>query len=157
MVTWVVPAGPLVGLKAVIDGAGGVTVKELELVPVPVTVVTLIVPEVAAAGTVAVICPSLFTVNVVAEVPLNFTEVAPVKPTPLMTVPAPTVPEVGLNPLTDGGGPTVKEVPLVPVPVAVVTEIAPVVAPEGTAAVIEISLQPLAVAIVVPNFRTLAP
>ena len=42
-------------------------------------------PVVAPVGTVAVIRVLLFTVNVVAETPLNFTEVAPVKPVPVIT------------------------------------------------------------------------
>ena len=50
-----VPTGPLVGEKLVIEGAGTVTVKLVELVPVPFAVVTLIGPVVAPVGTVAVI------------------------------------------------------------------------------------------------------
>jgi hypothetical protein len=52
-----VPTAPLVGEKLVIEGAATVvvTVKLAELVPVPFAVVTLIVPEVAPVGTVAVI------------------------------------------------------------------------------------------------------
>jgi hypothetical protein len=48
------PMGPLVGEKLVIEG-GGITVKLLALVAVPPAVVTLIVPDVAPLGTVAVI------------------------------------------------------------------------------------------------------
>ena len=48
------PTPPLVGEKLVMEG-GGITVKELALVVVPPAVVTLIVPVVAPAGTVAVI------------------------------------------------------------------------------------------------------
>ena len=46
------PTGPLVGVKLVIVGAG-TTVKVLALVAVPPAVVTLSVPVVAPAGTVA--------------------------------------------------------------------------------------------------------
>ena len=47
-----VAAGPLVGVKSVIVGAG-MTVKLVALVAVPPGVVTLSGPVVAAAGTVA--------------------------------------------------------------------------------------------------------
>ena len=55
-----------------------ITLKLLALVPAPAGVVTLIVPELAPAGTVAVIRVAELTVNA-AEVPLNLTAVAPVK------------------------------------------------------------------------------
>jgi hypothetical protein len=136
-----VPSGPVVGLKLLMTGGGGITVNELPLAPVPVTVVTLIKPLVAPPGTVALICPSLSTLNVVAAVPLNFTAVVAEKPLPLMEMFAPTRPEAGAKLVTAGGTPTMKFVPLVPVPVAVVTEIAPVVALVGTVAVMEVLLQ----------------
>ena len=78
---------------------------------------------------------SEFTVKV-AVVPLNFTAVAPVKAVPVITTLAPTAPLVGEMPVMVGGGITVKEPALVPVPPAVVTLIVPVVAPAGTVAVI---------------------
>jgi hypothetical protein len=56
----------------------GFTVKTEALATVPDGAVTAIVPVVAAAGKVAVICVSLFTVND-ATVPLKVTDVAPVK------------------------------------------------------------------------------
>ena len=59
-----------------------VTRKLLRLVPVPCGEVTTTGPVVAPAGTVVVMLPSLTTLNV-AEVPLNLTAVAPVKPDPL--------------------------------------------------------------------------
>src|SRR2546425_12836446 len=92
MVT-LVPTGPLAGVKPVIVG-GLITVKLLALVAVPPAVVTLIVPVVAPAGTVAVIWVSEFTVYV-AVVPLNFTAVAPVNAVPVITTLAPTAPLVG--------------------------------------------------------------
>ena len=49
----VVPAGPLVGVKALMVGGPGVTVKEAELVAVPAGMITEIGPVVAPAGTVA--------------------------------------------------------------------------------------------------------
>ena len=54
-----------------------------ELVTVPPGVVTVTVPLVAPFGTLAVICPSDVTVKS-AEVPLNLTEVAPVKLPPMI-------------------------------------------------------------------------
>ena len=75
----------------------GVTVKVVELVPVPPGVVTAIGPVEAVAGTVAVTLRSEFTVNVAAAPPLNVTDVAPVNPEPLITTFVPTVPLVGLN------------------------------------------------------------
>jgi hypothetical protein len=50
-----VPGGPLVGEKLVIVGAATVTVKLEALFVVPPGVVTVILPDVAPLGTVAVI------------------------------------------------------------------------------------------------------
>lgn len=58
-----------------------------------------------------------------------------------MVTEVPTGPPVGVKPFTTGGGPTVKEVALVPVPAPVVTVIDPLVALAGTGNVIEVSLQ----------------
>jgi hypothetical protein len=79
-------------------------VNDAVLVPVPAGVVTAIGPVVAPAGTVAVIWVSEFTVNV-ADVPLNFTAVAPVKPEPVMVTDVPDEPEVGVNEETVGAEP----------------------------------------------------
>ena len=79
---------------------------------------------------------SEFTVNELAEVPLNFTAVAPVKPEPLIVTLVPTGPLVGAKELITGGATTVKLMVLVPVPAAVVTLMGPVVALAGTLAVI---------------------
>jgi len=128
------PTSPLVGEKLVMVG-GNTTVKLLALVAVPPGVVTLIVPVVAPAGTVAVICVAELTVNV-AVVPLNFTAVAPVYAVPVTVTLAPTAPLLGEKLVIEGGGITVKELALVPVPPAVVTLMVPVVAPLGTVAVI---------------------
>lgn len=53
LIVTLVPTGPLAGVKLVIVGAGTntVTVKSAALVPVPPAVVTVILPEVAPAGT----------------------------------------------------------------------------------------------------------
>jgi hypothetical protein len=107
---------------AVVPGVRSVpgTVKVPLLVSVPPGVVTLIVPVVAPVGTVVVILVEPFTVKV-AAVPWNFTEVAPVKPVPLMVTLVPTAPLVGVKEVIVGGVVTVKLVELVPVPCAVVT------------------------------------
>ena len=70
------------------------TVKVLAEVAVPFGVVTEMAPEEAAAGTVVVIVLALVTAKV-AAVPLNFTEVVPVKLVPLMVTEAPADPLVG--------------------------------------------------------------
>src|SRR6185369_1218018 len=97
--------------------------------------VTLMRPVVAPAGTVALICADDTTVKL-AEVPLNATDVAPLKPLPLMVTVVPTGPPGGENDEITGGPVTVKELVLWPVPAAVVTLIRPVVAPAGTVALI---------------------
>jgi hypothetical protein len=77
-------------------------VKVAALVAVPPGVVTLIVPEVAPAGTLAVIDAAELTVKV-ALVPLNETAVAPVKFVPLMVTLVPTDPLVGEKLVIVGG------------------------------------------------------
>jgi hypothetical protein len=72
-----------------------------------------------------------------AAVPPNVTALDPVKEAPLMVTLAPTGPLGGLK--LDTVGPTAKLVELSAVPVPVVTLIGPVVAPDGTIAVIWVS------------------
>ena len=121
------------------------TVKFAVLVPVPLGVVTLILPVVAPVGTVAVICVAEFTVNVVALVVLNFTELVvkagavPLKFVPVILTDVPTGPNSGVNEVIVGPL-TVKFVALVLCPAAVYTWIRPVVAPAGTTAVTEVAL-----------------
>ena len=112
-----------------------VTVKLVELVAVPLGVITRIAPVVAPEGTVAVIWVAEFTVKL-AETLLKVTELV-VNPVPLKFVPVivtevPTGPEAGVKLVIVGDGPvpTVKLVALVAVagPNAVVTWIGPVVA-----------------------------
>ena len=83
-----VPIGPMTGRNNVTTGAGGAaTVNESRLVPVPSESPTEIVPVVAPAGTVAVICTFESTENV-AVVPWNATAVATLaslNPTPAMS------------------------------------------------------------------------
>src|SRR5207237_10187667 len=108
-------------------------------VPVPAELVTVILPVVAPVGTVALICVSEFTVNVVAAVLLKLTPVAPVKPVPVSVTLVPVGPLTGVNEVMLGTTVTVKLVALVPVPAALVTVIFPVVAPVGTVALICVS------------------
>lgn len=131
-----VNAAPVVGRNEVMLG-GRMTVKSLLLRPVPPGVVMPILPAVAPAGTVASISVSETKVNT-APAPLKVTAVAPVKPVPLMVTGVPTGPLAGLNEVMLGGMSkvTVKSLLLVSVPIGVVTLILPVVAPEGTVAVI---------------------
>ena len=98
--TTVVPAVPAVGLSALMVGAGVVTVKARPLL-VPPGVVTVTLPVLAPAGTVAVICVPAFTVNAAAA-PLKLTVVAPVKLVPVSTTLVPAVPLVGLRLLIVG-------------------------------------------------------
>ena len=72
-----VPAPPLVGVNDEIVGAGGRTVKAVALVAVPPGVVTVILPDVAAGGTVAVTVVAVIPVNDDDGVPLKSTAVAP--------------------------------------------------------------------------------
>lgn len=92
-------------------------------------------PVDAPAGTVAVICKLLTTVND-ALVPLNVTAVAPVNACPLIVTELPITPLVGEK--LETVGVTEKFDALVPVPPGVVTETDPVVAPAGTVAVIDV-------------------
>ncbi len=88
------------------------TVKFAVLVTVPPGVVTLILPVVAPVGTVAVICVAEFTVNVVAVVVLNFTELVvkvapltvPLKFVPVIVTDVPTGPNGGVNEVIVGAG-----------------------------------------------------
>jgi hypothetical protein len=140
-----VPTGPMVGENEVITG--GPTVKSAVLTTVLTGVVTEIFPVVAPVGTVAVICVPELTVNVVAFVALNFTTVAPQKLVPvIVTTVVPAVPVFGVNDVIVGAvaARTVKLSAAVfaDVPVGFVTRTSPspVAAPQGTVAVIDVSL-----------------
>jgi hypothetical protein len=110
--------------------------KLVVLVAVPPGVVTAIGPVVALLGTVAVIWVSEATVYA-AEAPLKLTDVAPVKPVPVIVTTVPESPLAGVNEPIDGA--IVKLVVLVAVPPGVVTAIGPLAAPAGTVAVIWVS------------------
>jgi hypothetical protein len=93
-------------------------------------------PVVAPVGTVVTIWVAVFDV-IVAVVPLNFTEVAPVKFVPVMVTEVPTGPEVGVNDVMVGLAqlpPTVKVPTLWADGTLLVTVSVPVAAPAGTAA-----------------------
>ena len=127
------------------------------LVAVPAAVVTLIGPDDATVGTVAVICVLLSTENA-ADVPLNFTSVAPVRLVPVILTLVPTGPLVGAKALSVGAGVvTVKLALLVAVPLGVVTLMGPVAAPAGTVALICESLLTEKLAVVPLNLTAVAP
>jgi hypothetical protein len=63
---------------------------------VPAGAVTVIGPFVAPEGTVVVICVAV-AVKLVADVVLNLTDVAPVKPMPVMVTGVPAEPFTGVN------------------------------------------------------------
>ena len=149
------PTAPLVGVKLVTVGTG-TTVKVAALVAVPPGVTTAIGPLVAPAGTVVVIVVALTTVNVGCDVPLKVTPVAPVRLVPVMVTAAPTMPLVGVKPVTVGtGSVTVKLVALVAVPPGVTTVTGPLVAAAGTVVVIVVALTTVNVGCDVPLNDTL--
>src|SRR5205823_9075528 len=105
--------------------------------------------------TAAEICVAEFTVKV-AVVPLNFTDVAPMKFVPLIVTLVPTVPVVGEKLVIVGGLVTMKELLLVAVPSGVVTLTGPVVAPAGTVAEIRVDEFTMKVELVALNFTEVA-
>ena len=111
-----------------------VIVKLVALVAVPSSVMTVMGPLVAPAGTVVVTVPELLTVNV-AGCPLNETAVVPVKFVPVIVTPVPLTPLSGVKEMM--AGVTVKRVVVFKgPPPGVVTVMGPVVAPAGTVVVI---------------------
>ena len=93
-----VPTGPLVGVNDVTVGPLALeTTNCVELVPVPLGVVTVMNPLVAPVGTWAEMSLDELTAYVGSAVPLNLTAVAPVKFVPWMSTAWPTCPLVGLN------------------------------------------------------------
>ena len=102
VITTAVPAMPDAGAKLAIVGAVN-TVNEFVDVAELAGLVTVMGPLVLPAATVAVICVALFTVNVLAGVPLNATAVIPVRFVPVMTTDVPTGPLLGVKPVMTGG------------------------------------------------------
>jgi hypothetical protein len=146
----IVPILPLVGDRLVILG---VTRKSVALVSVPLEVVTLILPLVVA-GTFAVILVSESTLKKVVLMPLNFTEVTPVKPVPVIVTSIPTEPLEGVKPVMPE--PIVKSLSLKAVPPGVVTLIFPVVALAGTVATIWLCTLKVIVALAPLKFTEVA-
>lgn len=146
-----VPAPPLAGVKPLIVGEGlETTLKFDALVAVPPPVVTATGPLVAPVGTEVVIWLSELNVKL-ALVPLKVTALTPVNPVPLIVTVTPTPPLVGLKPMIVGAGIKVKFVLLVAVPPPVVTAICPVIAFDGTIAVICVSRLTVKLATAPPN------
>src|SRR6185503_11157547 len=120
-----VPTAPLEGEKLLIVGADPlVTVKFEPLVAVPDPVVTVILPVVAPAGTDDITWVFETKLNV-ADVPLNFTPLTPMKLVPLMVTAVPGAPLDGEKLLIVGLASTTKSVRLIPTPSDVVTRILP--------------------------------
>ena len=88
---------PKIGVKLVTVGAGCVTVKFEDDTTDPAGVVTVIGPEVAPVGTLAVKDKPVEATVGTTEVPLNNTAVAPNRFVPVIVTVAPTKPEVGVN------------------------------------------------------------
>jgi hypothetical protein len=132
----VVPLGPLEGVKLMIDGHPGGTVKFAALVAVPSGVVTATGPVVAALGTTAETRDDDSTVKV-AETPLKRTAVVLERFVPLIVTFTPGQPPVGLNEPIVGAADavTVKLDEVVAGPLEVTTVIGPVLAFCGTVAV----------------------
>jgi len=127
-------------------------VKLVALVALPPLVVTLIFPVVAPVGTVAVTSMSDTAVKL-ADLPLNVTFVACIRPVPLMVTNVPTGPLDGENEVIFGV--TRNVVLLVSVVEPVVTVTDPVSAADGTVAVRNVVPESVTVvACVPPNFTT---
>lgn len=142
IVKLVLPAVPLVGLTEMLGLPE--TLKLVLLVAVYPPEETAIGPLSAPVGTVAVICVDESTVNEVAETPPKETLVTqPLLPLMklvpvIVTEVVPAVPLVGEKLAIVGALVTVKLALLLPVPFPVTTLTDPVVAPEGTVAVIRL-------------------
>lgn len=132
------PGTPDAGLKLDTVGAAstvGSTVNVVALRAVPAKVVTLTGPDVAAAGTVAMMRAADTTVKLEAAAPLNDTLLAPANDIPRIATGAPTCPREGLNPrITGGSGTTLKLESLVNERVDVVTDTGPDEASDASAA-----------------------
>src|SRR5437870_2028087 len=130
-----VPPGPLGGLNPVMPGE---TLKIITLKAVPFGVTTETLPLTAPDGTIVNTCVpvSLTLKSVAATLLVKRTAVAPWKFDPFTTTGFPTAALSTLKLVIFGE--TLKKIELVAVPATVVTVTGPVVAPSGTAALIEI-------------------
>lgn len=113
--------------------------KVVGLDAVPPGVVITIFPVFAPVGTVAVTLVSEFTVKLVAFTPPNVTDFVCVRLTPEMVTTVPTGPLGGLKVLTFGT--TLNDTMVANVPLGVATFTRPVLAPEGTVAVIAVPVE----------------
>jgi hypothetical protein len=152
------PTIPEPGVSVVSVG-DPITVNGNPLLAPPVVVVTTRFPVAAPFGTTATIDVAV-QLTMVATVPLKVTEpfagLAP-KLAPSIATSVPTGPLTNDNPVTDGGGFTVKAAPLLDVPAAVMTTTLPDAAPAGTVATIAVSLQLETTAAIPLNLRELVP
>jgi len=146
------PTAPDVGDKLLIVGVTK-TVKLAPALGTPETVTTTF-PVVAPLGTETVMLVALQQVlHGDAAVPLNFTVLLPCddpKFVPVIVTESPIIPEVGERLVIVGVGNTVKLTPLLSTPLACTTTF-PVVAPEGTGALMVVEFQEVGVATVPLN------
>jgi hypothetical protein len=137
-----VPTGPEAGVKLVMFGGGGPTVKGIPLLAAPPLRITMTGPVLAPAGTGATMLVEPQLVGVTG-VPLNKTVpvswLAP-KLDPLIVTDVPTGPAEGLKFVMFGDGVTVKLTPLLAKPPTLTTTF-PGVAPVGTLVTMLVSLQ----------------
>ena len=131
------------------------------LVALPTGVITVMCPEPAPEGTLVssvVLVPAVFP----ALVRLNFVLLfwkAGSKFVPVIVTAVPTVPIVGEKPVMvgDSESPTTNAVALEALPVDVVTDIGPVVAPAGTLVTISVAVEEVTTAVTPLNFTVFCP
>jgi hypothetical protein len=154
LITTEVPTRPEFPHRAVIIG---ITVKVLPLLFAPLAK-TITFPVLAVEGTVVWILVAL-QLATVAKTPLKETVPEPwvvPKLLPEIVTAVPTVPVVTERLEIDGAGTTVKLTPLLFTPLAKTTTL-PVVAPEGTVAMMLVALQLVTVALVPLNLTVPEP
>ena len=153
-----VPTRPDVGVKEVIVGESGNTIKLVPDEAIPPGVVTSIAPLEDPDATVAVIVVELTTVKEEAGVDPIFTEVVPIKLVPVIVTVVPDGPDPGVNEDIVGGNIIVKLPTDVEDPPKVVTLTVPVDVPCATTAVIVVELTTMKdAALVPPNVTEVAP
>ena len=134
------------------------TVKATPLLATPPTVTTTL-PVVAPEGTGTVMLPVLHELGV-ASVPLKTTVLGPCDnpkfDPPIVTV-VPTTPEVGLKPVTTGGGTVTMKFTTLLNCCPITTWTGPEIAPTGTGATIFVGLQLVGKAKLPVNERLLRP
>lgn len=156
LIKTVAPTAPLSGVNPVIAGDDS-TLKLVPLVIViPLTVIE-IGPDVAPAGTVAVIVVAVEAVTV-AEIPLKETVLLAgvvLKLVPVITMDAPTAPVPGLNPVNVGVAATLKLLLLNTVIPFSASDIFPEVAPTGTVVVMLVEVEAVTMALTPLNVKIL--